>query len=68
MSIRKAVEQLANRETNYRVSDYIRKLRKQYGLNVNRKQVLFVINRLKRFTKLVYSIVGEKIITNSTTI
>ena len=61
MSIMKSVSQLAKRQSNYRVSDYIRKLRKHRGIIATRRQIMFCINRLQRQGKVFYNRSGSLI-------
>jgi len=55
-------KQIANRETVYRVSDYIRKAWKASRMVITRKQVLFALARLQRHHKACYVLSGEKVL------
>lgn len=56
------IKQLLDRQTSYRASDYIRKLRNDRNIQVTERELFSALNRMARAGQLVYTVVQGKIV------
>jgi len=59
---RGTIKQILNRQTIYNLSDYARKLGKEFGCSVSKSQILTALGHMEKEGQLSFTIVGKKIV------